>query len=110
MDDLSSLKELRDTCLMPSPSGGTDVEDLSLVESVKKAVSLNENNIALFEALSVENWDQGEKTFKGVVDRKQLANSLQVIIDAIASTTGNTTTGDGNTATAEMPSAVLVSS
>lgn len=90
--ELLSLKELQDICIMPSPVGVGVMEgyaDSSLVESVKKAVTFNENNTVLFESLKEENWDVEKKTFTGMVNRKRLAQNLQ---KALSSTDTNANT------------------
>lgn len=86
-DELLSLRELQDICLMPSPVSIGTMEgyaDSSLIESVKKAVTFNESNIALVEVLSEESWDGERKMFTGMVNRKRLAQNLQRVIDNAA--------------------------
>lgn len=81
---LLSLKELQDICVMPSPMGIGAAEgyaDASLVESVKKAVTFNEANATLIDALSSETWDAEKKEFTGMVNRKRLAQNLQKIME-----------------------------
>ncbi len=83
-DMVTSLKELQDICIMPSPIGIGAMEsyaDSSLVESVKKAITFNENCSVLINALSQETWDNEKKYFLGLVNRKRLADNIQHIID-----------------------------
>ena len=85
---LQRLKELQDTCLMPSPVGISNPDgsaDTILVESVKRALSLNVQNEAFLQALKLESWDFAGGTFSGQVDRKRLAGSLQAVIAAAVS-------------------------
>ncbi len=115
-DELSSLKELQDICVMPSPVGIGAAEgyaDSSLIESIKKAITFNEENAILFEVLSEETWDQGEKMFKGMVNRRRLAKNLQRVIDVVtvtADTLKTTTTTTTTTTEVDTPPPVLVSS
>jgi mitogen-activated protein kinase-activated protein kinase 5 len=86
-NDILSLKELQDICVMPSPLAVGAMEtyaDSSLVESVKKAVTFNEANAALKAALSSETWDLERNEFTGKVNRKRLAENLQKVIETVS--------------------------
>ena len=86
-EELLSLRELQDICVMPSPIGVGAAEgfaDSSLVESVKKAVTFNEANTALIAALSSETWDAEKKEFTGMVNRKRLAQNLETVIQNVS--------------------------
>lgn len=87
VDELLSLKNLQDICMMPSPVGIGAAEcfaDSSLVESVKRAVTFNDNNPDLIEVLSGETWDHEKKLFTGMVNRKRLAKNLEKVIATMA--------------------------
>ena len=77
---LRSLKELRDLCQMPPPQLGEGSYDVALVESVKKALALAQEGSGLYKVLENESWNGAE--FTGQVDRKRLAESLQLLIDS----------------------------
>ena len=80
---LQSIKALIDACQMPPPLFAMSTESLpdpSFNESVKRALTLNENNTALLEALEQESWNGVE--FGGLVNRKRLAKSLEDIVDS----------------------------
>ena len=86
-EDLHSLKELQDICIMPSPvviGAPESYADSCLIESVKKAVTFNEHNAILINALSEETWDVENKIFTGMVNRKRLAQNLQKAIDSVS--------------------------
>ena len=85
-DEVLSLKELKDICVMPSPIGVGSMEsfaDSCLVESVKKAITFNEDNEVLKTVLSEETWNMEKKEFMGMVNRKRLAQKVQTIIDSL---------------------------
>lgn len=87
IDELQSVKDLQDICMMPSPmrEGATEgYADSSLVECVKKALTFNEANSALMEALAQETWDLEQKQFMGMVNRRRLAKNLDGVIQAVA--------------------------
>lgn len=84
---LLSLKELQDICIMPSPIGigaSEGYADASLVESVKKAVTFNESNAALIDALTSETWDTEKRQFTGMVNRKRLAQNLDKAMETVS--------------------------
>lgn len=83
-EELTALKDLQNICVMPSPIGIGVAEGLAdplLVESVKKALTFNEGDEGLMAALRSETWDSERKEFVGMVNRRQLAQSLQLVID-----------------------------
>ena len=88
-EELLSLKNLQDICVMPSPVGIGSTEsfaDSSLVESVKRAITFNENNSKLIQVLSEESWDPEQKAFTGLVNRRRLAKNLGQMIDKVEGT------------------------
>ena len=85
VEGVQSLLELKDICLMPPPMvnlSGESMADSMLIESVRKAITFNENHPPLIAAIEVESWDTEEKTFIGMVNRKRLADSIQTILDS----------------------------
>lgn len=86
-DELLSVKELQDICVMPSPIGIGVVEgfaDSLLIESVKKAVTFNEGNSVLMEVLAEETWDRATGVFLGMVNRRRMAKNLQKVIEGFS--------------------------
>ena len=81
---VQSLRELQDICRMPSPVsiGPTEaLADSSLIGSINKAFTHNQNSDGLLFALKEEGWDPQTREFVGMVDRKRLAENLQATID-----------------------------
>lgn len=82
-ESLSSLKELKDVCLMPPPlpasTTGESYADSTLIEGVKKALMYNEGHTKLWCAVETESWNGTE--FVNKVNRQRLADTLQTIID-----------------------------
>ncbi len=78
------LRELQDSCLMPSPVGIASSDgslDPILTDCVKKAIILNRQSNALIQALTLEGWDFENNVFTGSVDRTRLAENLKLAID-----------------------------
>ncbi len=85
IEGVQSMQELKDICIMPPPliAGATEsFADSVLVESVRKALTFNENHTGLTNLLLSENWDMDQRSFVGMVNRARLAESLQGIIDS----------------------------
>ena len=83
----NSLLKLQDICQMPPPPFAASTEsipDPTLIERVKQALVFNDNNASLNRALEQESWNGIE--FCGLVNRKRLVQSLQVIIASIVMT------------------------
>lgn len=81
---LQSIKSLRDVCNMPPPPPLSDSSSSSssssfLSESVKTALSLNEHNSSLLDALEQESWNGIE--FSHQVNCRRLASFLQELIE-----------------------------
>ena len=86
VEGIRSLQELKDICIMPPPMvnlSGESYADSMLVESVRKAITFNENYPPLMSILDVESWNLEEKIFVGMVNRKRLAESVQKILDGL---------------------------
>ena len=85
VEGVKSLLELKDICLMPPPMvnvSGESLADSMLIESVRKAITFNENHPQLISAIEAESWDHNEKAFIGMVNRKRLAECIQKILDS----------------------------
>ncbi len=84
IEGIHSIQELKDVCVMPPPliAGATEsFADSTLVESVRKALTFNENHSRLINLLLSENWDLNQRSFVGMINRARLAEALQGIID-----------------------------
>lgn len=85
IEGVQSLLELKDICLMPPPMvnlSGESLADSMLTESVRKALTFNENHPQLMSAIEAETWNYDEKTFLGMVNRKRLADAIQKILES----------------------------
>ena len=85
VEGVQSLQELKDICLMPPPMvnlSGESLADSMLTESVRKALTFNENHPQLMSAIEVEKWDYDEKAFLGMVNRRRLADAVQKILES----------------------------
>lgn len=85
VEGIQSLQELKDICLMPPPMvnlSGESLADSMLIESVRKALTFNENHPPLMSAIEAESWNYEEKAFIGMVNRKRLADAVQKILDS----------------------------
>lgn len=83
-EGLTSLKQLRDFCLMPPPTSlsSSNLDDPVLVEGVKRSLTFNEkHHDPLLKMLQTEGWNGSE--FAGSVNRHRLANAIQQLIDSV---------------------------
>ena len=81
---VQTLRELQDICFMPSPVGIANTDpsvDMTLLDSVKRALAHNTQRNAFLQALKIEGWNFDNGTFTGMVDRKRFAVNLQTAID-----------------------------